>query len=57
MNEAFDRVRPDMFMIQVVPSASGDLTGVVQNVRTREKRRFEDLEDLGAALRAMGHST
>ena len=54
MKEELDRVRPETFVIHVVPSATGDLTGVIHYVRTREKRRFEGLEELSAAIRGMG---
>jgi hypothetical protein len=54
VDEAFDRVRPDTFVIQVTANAGGELAGVIHYVRTREKRRFEGLEELSAAIRGMG---
>ena len=54
MEEAFEPLRLQTFVIQVVPSATGELTGVIHEVRTREKRRFEGMEELSAAIRAMG---
>ena len=54
-----NRRRSDTFVIHVAVSDSGELVAVVHHVRTGEKRRFERLDDLGAAIRAMlrsGHS-
>ena len=54
-----NRRRSDNFVIHVTVNAAGELAGVVHHVRTGEKRRFERLDDLGAAIRAMasaGHS-
>ena len=54
-----DRRRSDTFVIHVTVNYSGELAGVVHHVRTGEKRRFEGLDDLGAAIRGMvsgGHS-
>ena len=54
MKEPLDQARPDTFVIHVATNAAGELTGVVHYVRTREKRRFEGIEELGAAIRGMG---
>jgi hypothetical protein len=54
-----NRRRPDTFVIHVAVSDSGELVAVVHHVRTGEKRRFERLDELGAAIRGMvssGHS-
>jgi hypothetical protein len=48
-----NRRRSDTFVIQVAVSDSGELVAVVHHVRTGEKRRFERLDDLGAAIRGM----
>ena len=53
------RRRSDTFVIHVTVNAAGELAGVIHHVRTGEKRRFEKLDDLGAAIRGMvrdGHS-
>jgi hypothetical protein len=48
-----DRRRSDTFVIHVAANHAGELAGVVHHVRTGEKRRFESLDDLGAAIRRM----
>ena len=48
-----NRRRSDTFVIHVAVSDSGELIAVVHHVRTGEKRRFERLDDLGAAIRGM----
>jgi hypothetical protein len=48
-----DRRRSDTFVIHVAVSHAGELVGVVHHVRTGEKRRFDKLDDLGAAIRGM----
>ena len=53
MEESLDRARPETFVMQVAPNATGELVGVIHYVRTREKRRFEGLEELSAAIRGM----
>jgi hypothetical protein len=52
--EPLDQARPDTFVIHVATNAAGELAGVVHYVRTREKRRFEGMEELSAAIRGMG---
>ena len=47
-------LRPDTFVIHVSADAAGALMGVVHYVRTREKRRFQGLAELAAAIRGMG---
>ena len=54
-----NRRRSDTFVIHVALNDAGELVGVVHHVRTGEKRRFERLDDLGAAIHRMasgGHS-
>jgi len=54
-----NRRQSDTFVIHVAVNHAGELAGVVHHVRTGEKRRFEKLDDLGAAIRGMasgGHS-
>jgi len=54
-----NRRRSDTFVVHVAVTDAGELAGVVHHVRTGEKRRFETLDDLGAAIRGMvsgGHS-
>jgi hypothetical protein len=47
-----------MFVLRMTPGAAGDLAGLIQHVRSGEKRRFEGLAGLGEAIRVMlrGHS-
>ncbi len=40
-------------MIQVMPTAAGELTGLVRHVGTGEKRQFAGLEGLSEAIRGM----
>jgi hypothetical protein len=54
MDSEHDQPRPETFVIQVAPSAAGELAGVIHYVRTREKRRFHGLNELSAAIRGMG---
>jgi hypothetical protein len=42
---------PVSFVVRLTPGARGRLPGVVERVRTGEKLRFDDLEDLAAILR------
>ena len=54
-----NRRRSDTFVIHVAVNDVGELAGIVQHVRTGEKRRFERLDELGAAIHGMvsdGHS-
>jgi len=53
MEPETDRRRPDTFVIQVTPTAAGDLAGLVRHVRTWERRQFEGLDGLGQALRSL----
>jgi hypothetical protein len=46
-----NRRRSDTFVVHVTVNAAGELAGVVHHVRTGEKRRFERLDDLAAAIR------
>jgi len=50
------RRRPDTFVIQVAPTAAGDLAGLVRHVRTGERRQFEGLDGLREAIRGMVQS-
>ena len=53
MEPEAERRRPDTFVIQVTPTAAGELSGLVRHVRTGEKRQFAELGELGAAIRDM----
>jgi hypothetical protein len=41
------------FIVRVIPSDDGGLTGTVERVRTGEKRRFYDSEELHALIARM----
>jgi hypothetical protein len=47
--------RGDIFVVRLAGS-SARLAGLIQHVRTGEKRRFESLEALGLAIQEMGRS-
>ena len=53
MQPDLERPRPQTFVIQVAASEAGDLTGLIQHVRTGQKRRFEGADGLCAAIRDM----
>jgi len=48
--------RPETFVVQVASDVAGDLAGLIRHVRTGERRRFEGLAALGAAIRDMVRS-
>ena len=43
----------DIFVVRVFRTAGGDLTGVVQHVRTGEKVAFQKIEGAGEAMARM----
>jgi hypothetical protein len=45
-----DARRPDTFVVRLVPGQTQLLAGLIHNVRTGERRRFEGLEGLGVAI-------
>jgi len=53
MGSDLERQRPHRFVIQVAADEAGDLTGLIQHVRTGEKRRFQGSENLCAAIHDM----
>ena len=53
MNPDLERQRPHTFVLQVAANEAGGLTGLIQLVRTGEKRRFEGAEGLCAAIQDM----
>jgi hypothetical protein len=53
MEHGLDDGRPATFMIRVLPGAAGSLSGHIHHLRTGEKRRFDDVQELGAALLEM----
>jgi hypothetical protein len=56
MEPEAERRRPDTFVIQVTPTGTGDLAGLVRHVRTGEKRPFQGLAALSEAIRGMVRS-
>ena len=53
MESDLERQRPHTFVLQVAANEAGSLTGLIQLVRTGEKRRFEGTEGLYAAIHDM----
>lgn len=45
--------RPDTFVVHVAAGQGGALTGHIHHIRTGEKRRFDDVQGLTAALLGM----
>jgi hypothetical protein len=43
----------DIFVVRVFRSEGGDLTGVVQHVRTGEKVAFQELDSVGQTIAQM----
>lgn len=43
----------DIFVVRVFRTPAGDLTGVVQHVRTGEKVAFQKIEGIGEAMARM----
>ena len=50
MDKIDDPRRPDTFVVRLVPGQTQALSGLIHNVRTGERRRFEGLEGLGVAI-------
>ena len=53
MNSGLDPDRRHTFVIHVTTRGADELTGLIHNVRTGEKRRFERVADLGTAIESM----
>ena len=50
MDEIADARRPDTFVVRLVSGEPQSLSGLIHNVRTGERRRFEGLDGLGVAI-------
>jgi hypothetical protein len=50
MDQIGDPRRPDTFVVRLVPGQTEQISGLIHNVRTGERRRFEGLEGLGVAI-------
>jgi hypothetical protein len=57
MDPGLEPSRPDTFMVRVVPGAAGSLAGHIHHLRTGERRRFENVHELGTVLLEMAQGT
>ena len=53
MDSEIEPRRPATFVVRLAGDAEGSISGLIHDVRTGEKRRFEDLEGLGLAIQEM----
>jgi len=56
MDHDLPESRPATFVLRVSAGATGSLSGHVHHLRTGEKRRFDDVHELSAALLDMVHN-
>jgi hypothetical protein len=57
MDHDLPPARPVTFILRILAGAVGSLSGHIHHLRTGEKRKFEDVQELGTALLEMVNST